>query len=236
MSKSVRYDFYYLGTKFSNMSFMRYRYFNIFFLFIIIFNLLAIDYIPDYRIVAKPLIMATLLGLYISKVRKQNNTFITAMIFALLGDAFLLFISDDFFIIGLGCFLIMQLLYTLVFYADRTDTVKILYRNSIIMLLVSGAIIFNLWPGLGPMKLPVLFYTAAISLMVITAFSRKNTITDRNVVIAGVLLFVISDSLLAAGKFISPFAYQHYLVMLTYMLAQYLIVTGIISSHEPEIS
>jgi uncharacterized membrane protein YhhN len=215
---------------------MRYRYFNIFFLFIIIFNLIAIDYIPDYRIVSKPLIMAALLGLYISKVNHQRNTFITAMIFALLGDAFLMFTSDAFFIIGLGCFLIMQLLYATVFYADRTESVQKLIRNSLIMLLAAGTILFFLWSDLGSMKLPVLFYTVAISLMVITACSRHNAIADRNTVIAGVILFIISDSLLATGKFIGAFAFQHYLVMLTYMAAQYLIVTGIISSHETEIS
>lgn len=213
------------------MYFLKYRYFNVFFLFIFLFNILALDHIPDYRIVAKPLIMASLLGLYISKVHHQSHILITAMIFALLGDAFLMFNSDDFFVIGLGSFLIMQLLYATVFYKDRSASFRTFIVSATVMGLIAGGILMVLWSGLGAMRWPVTLYTAAISVMVVTATSRRQSLSAVNWVIAGVILFVISDSLIAVGKFMSPLPMHHYLVMITYMIAQYLIITGLMEVH-----
>ncbi|MBK9149542.1 MAG: lysoplasmalogenase [Saprospiraceae bacterium] len=213
---------------------MKYPYFNIFFLFIVGFNLITLDHITDYRIVAKPLIMATLLGFYISKVQKQSYALLSAMIFALLGDAFLLFTSDDFFIIGLSCFLLMQILYTTVFLKDRSRKTPVVYGAAAAIIICGLFLLYYLWPALNAMQIPVALYTAAITVMVISAILRSDSIRAYPWVVAGVLLFMVSDGVLAVGKFREALPLQHYIVMLTYMLAQYFIVTGMAEHHKSE--
>jgi uncharacterized membrane protein YhhN len=46
--------------------------------------------------------------------------------------------------------------------------------------------------------------------------------------VAGAVLFVLSDSLLAINKFYQPLAFAGTLIMLTYCAAQYFIVMGFI--------
>jgi uncharacterized membrane protein YhhN len=45
-------------------------------------------------------------------------------------------------------------------------------------------------------------------------------------ILMGAVLFVASDSILAINKFHHSIEYSRYLIMLTYMLAQYSIVRG----------
>ncbi|MCB0784365.1 MAG: hypothetical protein KDB87_02890, partial [Flavobacteriales bacterium] len=45
-------------------------------------------------------------------------------------------------------------------------------------------------------------------------------------VFAGALLFIASDSLLAHSRFVRPFAMDGTLVLLTYIVAQFLIAAG----------
>ena len=44
----------------------------------------------------------------------------------------------------------------------------------------------------------------------------------------GAIAFVISDSILAINKFYAPFEKSSFFIMLTYLVAQYLIVVGIL--------
>ena len=65
--------------------------------------------------------------------------------------------------------------------------------------------------------------------MLVTVFNRfKKTISkiSYNSVLIGALFFVISDTVLAINQFVQPFAYAHFIVMLTYGLAQYFIDEG----------
>ena len=176
--------------------------------------------------VAKPMIMASLIALYISKVQKQNNLFILALIFALLGDAFLLFTSDEFFMIGLFSFLVMQILYAASFWPDRSKQFAKNLMIATLVIILSSGLIAILWSGLGQMQIVVSVYALAISIMVITAAIRNNKIPAYIWLLIGVILFVVSDALLAYGKFMSALPGQNYLVMGSYMIAQYLIVTA----------
>ncbi|MBK9255767.1 MAG: lysoplasmalogenase [Saprospiraceae bacterium] len=213
------------------MYFSKYKYFNIFYIFVVAFNFISLSHITDYRIVAKPLIMGALIALYISKERNQNNSFILALICALLGDAFLLFTSDEFFLIGLFSFLLMQLLYAGTFWSQRSRHIKDILLPVVIMIILTSILMFVLWPHLDSMVTPVMAYTVAISVMAVAALSRKKELAAYFWVVAGVALFVISDLLLAYGKFVQPLPAHNYLVMGSYMLAQYLIVTGYIESN-----
>jgi uncharacterized membrane protein YhhN len=188
--------------------------------------------LTDYRMVSKPMIMASLIGFYISTERKQSNAFIMAMIFALFGDIFLMFKNEDFFLLGLGSFLIMQLLYTFTFLKDRIKDIKVIFINVIPVLLISSSIMVYLWHDLGSLQLPVLIYTIAISMMVISALIRRTSISWQFPVIIGVILFMISDAVLAISKFgnmVTPLT--EITIIVTYMFAQYLIVRGTIEGN-----
>lgn len=210
----------------------KYGKFSLFFSLIVIANLLFFTHLQDYRMVSKPMIMASLIAFYIGVAPRQSNVFILAMIFALLGDIFLMFNGEDFFLIGLGCFLVMQVLYTVVFLKDRSHETK---RNAIyiICILVPVILIISyLWQGLGTMKVPVSVYAAAITLMVISAVIRLRKTPWYLPVVMGVFLFMVSDAMIAFSKFVSAVAGTDYIIMSTYMAAQYLIVRGVIESSE----
>ena len=197
------------------------------FALIFILNLLALDVIPDYRLVLKPMIVVSLIGYYIVKSRKQANGFILALIFALMGDIFLAFKGVDFFLLGLGSFLIMQVLYGITFLKYKSGTLKSVMIKTLPVIVLATVILGALWSGLGDMKLPVTLYTSAITFMVCTALVADIRLEFYYYLVAGVLLFLVSDAAIGFAKFAKPFAGIDYLIISTYMLAQYLIVTSV---------
>ncbi len=83
-------------------------------------------------------------------------------------------------------------------------------------------------PYLGALKLPVRIYGIVISFMLMLAMHMlfiKNKIAGKWMM-AGALLFIISDSALAINKFYQAFELADILVILTYGLAQLFIVEG----------
>jgi uncharacterized membrane protein YhhN len=69
--------------------------------------------------------------------------------------------------------------------------------------------------------------------MVLHAFAAGNFINNSTAksFIAGAVFFIISDSLLALDKFYRPFALASVLIMLTYGIAQWLIVKAAIRNN-----
>jgi uncharacterized membrane protein YhhN len=74
--------------------------------------------------------------------------------------------------------------------------------------------------------LPVTAYMIAISLMAIAAGFRDEQ--QFLWVAMGALMFMISDTLIAVERFVTPFEYSGMAVMSTYYLAQLLICVGIV--------
>lgn len=207
----------------------RFKYFTLFYLFIIVANIVVLYYIKDYRMVAKPMIIGSLLGFYIGNVIKQSPIFIMGMVFALIGDVFLLFEDVSFFVVGLGSFLLMQVFYTVEFYKDIAANFKSRWLAASLIYLVGFVFLILMWDNLGGLKWPVLIYTIAITTMGVMAWMRKREIIWYKEVIAGVLLFLLSDTWLGLSKFgVISNNYSGLIVIVTYMLAQYLIVRGIV--------
>ncbi|MBK9735413.1 MAG: lysoplasmalogenase [Saprospiraceae bacterium] len=178
--------------------------------------------------------MASLIGFYISVERRQSNAFILAMIFALFGDVFLLFTSEVFFLLGLCCFLGMQILYAFIFSKESSHNTKQLMFSILVAGIAGTLLITYIWPGLGDLKIAVLVYCFAISSMIVTALNRKKSQRGYYNVAIGVMLFLISDALLAITKFKTPFNGADYIIMATYMLGQFLIVSGMIEAHSDQ--
>jgi uncharacterized membrane protein YhhN len=212
------------------MDLKKYLPFTLFFIVLFVLNLLFFDVLTQYRVVAKPMIMASLIGFYIAFVQKQDNIFIVAMIFALLGDIFLLFESEQMFMVGLGCFLLMQILYAMTFKKHATS-----YAFPILFLpLVLGSMVIfgKLLPNLGSLQIPVIGYAVAILTMAYFGFNRDKTLPGYWLITTGVVFFVISDLALAWAKFKAPFAWHEHVVIVTYMIAQYLIIRGMVEYHQ----
>lgn len=200
--------------------------FTIFFVILMILEILGLTVIPTYHIVSKPMIMAGLIGFYIFEEKKQSHAFITGLIFALLGDAFMLFGTDDMFVIGLVCFLIMQICYTSTFNRKRRIPRTKDYLVPAIIGVIGLSVLAFLWNSLGEMQWAVALYTVAIVTMAIFAYLRHPMLRGYSILFVGVCLFIVSDALLGFNKFGNGFPYAQIAVMITYMLAQYLIVTG----------
>ncbi|MCZ2102375.1 MAG: lysoplasmalogenase [Chitinophagales bacterium] len=207
----------------------RYKYFTIFYLLIFIANIIVLYVITDYRMVAKPMILGSLLGFYIGNVINQSPIFMLGMVFALMGDIFLMVNNEVFFAIGLGSFLLMQILYSVEFLKDVDFYWK---RDWIPMSVIYGiGIIFFTWVAgsLGSLMWPVFIYMLAITTMVGFAWLRKKGTVWYREVVAGALLFLTSDAWLGLSKFgVIESDHSGLVVMVTYMLAQYLIVRGIV--------
>jgi uncharacterized membrane protein YhhN len=193
------------------------------------FQVAWIDYI------SKPFVVIALTGYFIFVTfgvpSRQKKWVVGALFFSWVGDILLMFQRKDplFFLLGLSSFLIAHLFYIVFFHQVRLkEEVK---GKAWLLLPVAAyyiALIALLSPHLGEMKLPVRIYGIVISFMLMLAlhmvFIRDKTAGRRMLV--GALLFIISDSVLAINKFYHTFAFAGTIVMLTYGLAQLLIIKG----------
>ena len=91
-----------------------------------------------------------------------------------------------------------------------------------------------LFPKLGDLKIPVSIYAFAVSLMLATAvkgyFSWQKPMNS--LILIGALFFVISDSFLAIDKFYNPIISANFIIMFTYIVAQYFITEGILKLNQ----
>ena len=156
---------------------------------------------------------------------------ILALILCLAGDYFLSMEGDRNFILGLAAFLLAHLVYS-VFFALGLP-VSLLSNpeardTAIILAALIVAVLFRLWPYLDEMRYAVIAYALAIALM---AFSARLA-QPGNIVLLGIVLFVISDIILANDKF-TPLRTgiirqaMPYAVWLLYFSGQSLIVLGL---------
>lgn len=186
----------------------------------------------------KPAIVLSLIALtwntWKGSKSKGQFIFIAALIFALLGDIFLMFRGFDLFIPGLGSFLMMQLLYIYTFRNDARGSW--LMRNAqmatIPFLLFALVLYTILFPNLPDpvMRVAVAIYALSIATMAWAAWLRKGLVPNSSFisVFLGAILFMISDSLIAIDRFLTSVPFNTIWVMGTYTAAQYLIVTGIL--------
>jgi uncharacterized membrane protein YhhN len=151
-----------------------------------------------------------------------------ALLLSALGDVFLGLSGEQWFVYGLGSFLIAHLFYIALFVRQwpRPAVASVARRVVAALLMAFAAAIFaGLWPKLGEMKLPVAAYMCALTGMSVTAALAGFRAWW---VVVGAALFMLSDSLIAVGKFMSPIAYGDYVIWATYYIAQVCIALGFI--------
>lgn len=198
------------------------------------------DSIGNVQITVKPLLMPSLAAYFLFSVKQKNKLaflVIIALLFSWIGDVMLMFVElkSIYFILGLVAFLLAHITYILIFNKSSQDfKPKIFtYSTGFLLTLYGILLILLMWPGLGDLMIPVIIYTAIIMTMGITALFRKAS--GASLVLIGAMLFIASDSLLALNKFYQAFAAAGFWVMLTYILAQYFIVIGMISYFSPPV-
>jgi uncharacterized membrane protein YhhN len=208
----------------------------IFFLFILLINLLSIYFgINSLQFVSKSLLMPVLAIYFLMQTSRVNVGLkawvVLALAFSWLGDLFLLFEKKDpiFFLLGLSSFFVAQVFYIVFFHNIRMR--ESIRGNALLLLLVIVyyfILISMISPFLGHLKLPVRIYGVVLSFMWMLAM---HTLFSKNKragwwMTIGAVLFVASDSLLAINKFYSTFGFGAIIIMLTYGLAQLFITEG----------
>ena len=103
---------------------------------------------------------------------------------------------------------------------------------ALLLIIYASGLFYLLKDGLGEMLIPVVVYMVVILTMAVTAFLRKAKVSplSYNLVLIGAICFMLSDSILALNKFYQPIPWSNVSIMITYALAQYLIVIGILKS------
>lgn len=184
----------------------------------------------------KPVLIPLLgFAVYAYKRFPSRNTLLTALAFSWIGDIILLFadIAEIYFILGLVSFLISHIIYCTLF--NKQDHTQI--RNNAVFRVGCAVIVVYivgmlsvLLPTLGNLKIPVIVYAFVISTMLLFAFNGFLTWSKpgNKYIFAGAVIFVVSDSILAIDKFHTPIQKSAFIIMLTYLVAQYLLVVGIL--------
>lgn len=180
----------------------------------------------DLHRVFKP--AAMLLGIAVVAHRagglRREGLLVAALAFSLGGDVALMF--PGYFIPGLVLFLIAHLAYIALF---KRGQAWFPHRGALAATLGIGAVMYIfLWLGGLPMALraPVGAYVVVIALMAAQAIGRATVLRDRAAfgVAVGAGFFMLSDSLLAVNKFVTPLPLAQLWVLGTYYAAQVLIL------------
>jgi uncharacterized membrane protein YhhN len=190
----------------------------------------------EARYLTKPLI-TVLLALYASKSLRGKpmilRFLLPALGFSACGDTLLLFDASHpvFFQLGLASFLFAHFFYILLFLrvGRMSGATQKYYRLPVLAVFIymTGLFLF-LRPALGSLAIPVFIYACTLAIMLISSISALDfSKVPGKTCIAGALLFVLSDSLLAINKFHHPIPGAGLIIMLLYVLAQLFIVTGI---------
>jgi uncharacterized membrane protein YhhN len=187
----------------------------------------------------KPLLIPALMLITFSvKTFPSKNKLFFALLFSWIGDVLLMFAPehDLFFISGLVSFLTAHLVYIQLLWSTgkiATSSKAYLFLLPFILLYLF-AFLSTLWSDLGEMKIPVAFYAAVISCMLVAAFryymNHKN-LTSLHLLF-GAFFFVASDSILAWDKFYQTLPLGSFLIMSTYLAAQYMLVAGFTGKEE----
>ncbi len=175
---------------------------------------------------AKPMLMISLFWYYYSNTKTMNKHFVLGLFFSFLGDVLLIGSGEIYFILGLLFFLIAHVFYIIM-------VLKILQKTRLKNFIIAGipflllflVLINVLYDGLGAMKIPVIVYAMTISFFGVVSLLLYMQIQTKIslLLLFGVLIFIASDTILALNLFYEKLSFYPILIMMTYVLAQYLI-------------
>ena len=149
-----------------------------------------------------------------------------ALLASLAGDVFLMLPGGRWFIPGLASFLVAHLFYIALF---RIGQPWFPSRRALVATLGFGAAMYlYVWDGLADpvLKAAVAAYVTVIALMAAQAIGRAVVLrtVPATAVAVGACIFMLSDSLIAINRFVTPLPLAGLWVLSTYYAAQLLIV------------
>lgn len=190
----------------------------------------------------KPLILGWIIMYYLLYHHKGgfNPVLLFAFIFSWAGDILLMFAwkSDLWFFGGVGAFFVAQAFFIISFVRSTGVSNGMIRKRPWFLLpfaVYLVAIFILVYPGLEGVMIPVVgVYAISLVLMAVAAFNRLGSvkIASFTLVFLGAVSFVVSDSLLAFNKFLDPLPRGGFIVMSFYIVAQLLIVEGMVRSDE----
>jgi uncharacterized membrane protein YhhN len=209
---------------------------SIAFLAIVVLHITGILFNEKLAFLSKPFLITSLVVIYLIAVKKPSFWYVSALFFSFWGDVLLLF-EKQFFVFGLASFLLAHVLYIKITasYIKKTSLQKIALTCLPFVFFVFS-FLYLIKDNLGGMKIPVIVYGVVICSF--GAISFLNYIQEKSTanlwLFLGTIIFIISDSLIAINKFYEPKEFYQISIMLTYIIAQYLICRAIIAktSHQ----
>ena len=164
-----------------------------------------------------------------------KNLVMMSLFGSFLGDVFL--ISKSLFIPGMVAFMtthIFNIIFFSKIYGLKQPKSTILKASTFLLLSFCWFIYFQLSTAIGPLIYPILVYMVLICSAALMAIHISNhkpiKIIANNYWIPGMLFFITSDAILAFNKFDwavnSPIPHIGLIIMVTYGLAQFLLVKG----------
>jgi len=160
-------------------------------------------------------------------LRDRDNVILgMALAFSSLGDVLLDLDPERFFVRALLAFLVAHFIYILLFVRNWVRPLRPKgWQLSLQAAVLIYSMLLSHWlaPSLGAVSGPVMLYVCVITVMAVSAILAA---FSKPWVYSGVILFLISDSIIAVNKFKSPVPLRGYLVWATYYLAQYGIAIG----------
>jgi uncharacterized membrane protein YhhN len=190
--------------------------------------------------IGKPLLMiwVAVYFLIYSSDRKGRLMIVLAFLFSWVGDMFLMMAhtNEILFYAGVGGFFFAQLFYIITFLKVSGDLTIVAYlkRNPawiIPFIIYLGIMLIILKPGMDGIMVPIItVYAISLIAMSVAALNRKYRVGQQSfkLVFIGSIFFVISDSMIAINKFALPFERASFMIILTYLIAQYLIMRGLL--------
>jgi uncharacterized membrane protein YhhN len=156
---------------------------------------------------------------------------VAALLLSLAGDVMLL--DKKQFLAGLAFFLLAHVAYCAAFISVLHATPNLIWLVALVPLGV--LIVWYLRPGAGAYTGPIAAYAVAILAMVwlaIGVFEQTQSLST-GLSLGGALLFLSSDTVLAANRFRHPFAASQLVVLSTYYAAQMLLAASAVVRASP---
>lgn len=195
----------------------------------------------------KPLLMVVL-SIYFYLETNPLNRFcqyiLWGFVFSFFGDTFLMLVENRtggelYFLLGLGSFLLTHLFYLLAFWSvPKARSEGFLIKNKWLLLpfllYLVGYTRF-LWSDIpSNFQIPVVIYSSMIVAMAMACLNLNGILKSSifKTLFVGVVLFVISDSIIGLNKFKAhqfQLPYPRLLIMIPYLLSQYLIAKASIA-------
>ena len=188
-------------------------------------SLVVSPYFMQFALKTLPIVVLLALA-YAKLTGLLRKLMVAALLASAVGDVLLALELQNGFVMGLGAFLIAQMLYTVSFvkfrqvHNDKTLSLAGAFSVGVFAVLMALYIL----PNTGELLVPVVFYLLVISCMGMVAFlcgMHKFTVF-------GACCFLCSDAMIAQSVFKSDFAMSSVWIMLTYYCAQYFILDGMI--------